>query len=145
MNKKKITLTILLSALLALSVAFCVLKFSQKPIPIEAPIQPKVEVEVQAEIPANTDDNKTVKKDAEILPSTTKKAVTVPKPSKQTVKKVAEKQLQEPKATEKVLEEKVEENITPQEDGVIVPVNYVSKNTYKYTYTPKKYPKKVLK
>ena len=86
MNKKKITLTILLSALLALSVAFCVLKFSKKPIPIEAPIQPKVEV--QAEIPANTGDNKTVKKDAEILPSTTKKAVTAPKPSKQTVKKV---------------------------------------------------------
>ena len=143
MNKKKIALTFLLSALLALLVAFCVLEFSKKPKPIEAPIQPKVEV--QAEIPANTDDNKTVKKDAEILPSTTKKAVTVPKPSKQTVKKVAEKQLQEPKATEKVLEEKVEENITPQEDGVIVPVNYVSKNTYKYTYTPKKYPKKVLK
>lgn len=145
MNKKKITLTILLSALLALSVAFCVLKFSKKPIPIEAPIQPKVEVEVQAEIPANTDDNKTVKKDAEILPSTTKKAVTVSKPSKQTVKKVEEKQLQVPKTTEKVLEEKVEEKIAPQEDGVIVPVNYVSKNTYKYTYTPKKYPKKVLK
>ena len=54
MNKKKIALTILLSALLALSVAFCVLEFSKKPKPIEAPIQPKVEV--QAEIPANTGD-----------------------------------------------------------------------------------------
>lgn len=143
MNKKKVALTVLLSALLALLAAFCVFEFSKKPKPIEAPTQP--EVEAQAEIPVNTDDNKTVEKDAEILPSTTKKAVTVSKPSKPTVKKVSGKQLQEPKATEKVLEEKVEENITPQEDGVIIPVNYVSKNTYKYTYTPKRYPKKVSK
>ncbi len=143
MNKKKVALTVLLSALLALLAAFCVFEFSKKPKTIETPTQS--EVEVQAEIPANTDDNKAVEKDAEILPSTTKKAVTVSKTSKQTVKKVVEKQPQVPKATEKVLEEKVEENITPQEDGVIVPVNYVSKNTYKYTYTPKRYPKKVSK
>ena len=143
MNKKKITLTILLSTLLALLVAFCVLEFSKKPKLIET--QTTTENEIQEELPQSIENNKIIKQEITTSPTVTKKAVTVSKPSKQTVKKVEEKQLQVPKTTEKVLEEKVEENIAPQEDGVIVPVNYVSKNTYKYTYTPKKYPKKVLK
>ena len=143
MNKKKITLTILLSTLLALLVAFCVLEFSKKPKLIET--QTTTENEIQEELPQSIENNKIIKQEITTSPTVTKKAVTVSKPSKQTVKKVEEKQLQVPKTTEKVLEEKVEEKIAPQEDGVIVPVNYVSKNTYKYTYTPKKYPKKVLK
>lgn len=143
MNKKKIALTILLSTLLALLVAFCVLEFSKKPKLIET--QTTTENEIQEELPQSIENNKIIKQEINTSSTVTKKAVTVSKPSKQTVKKVEEKQLQVPKTTEKVLEEKVEENITPQEDGVIVPVNYVSKNTYKYTYTPKKYPKKVLK
>ena len=142
MNKKKIALTILLSTLLALLVAFCVLEFSKKPKLIET--QTTTENEIQEELPQSIENNKIIKQEITTSPTVTKKAVTVSKPSKQTVKKVEEKQLQIPKTTEKVLEEKVEENIAPQEDGVIVPVNYVSKNTYKYTYTPKKYPKKVL-
>lgn len=140
MNKKKIALTILLSTLLALLVAFCVLEFSKKPKLIET--QTTTENEIQEELPQSIENNKIIKQEIKTSPTVTKKAVTVSKPSKQTVKKVEEKQLQIPKTTEKVLEEKVEENIAPQEDGVIVPVNYVSKNTYKYTYTPKKYPKK---
>ena len=143
MNKKKITLTILLSTLLALLVAFCVLEFSKKPKLIET--QTTTENEIQEELPQSIENNKIIKQEINTSSTVTKKAVTVSKPSKQTVKKVEEKQLQVPKTTEKVLEEKVEEKIAPQEDGVIVPVNYVSKNTYKYTYTPKKYPKKVLK
>lgn len=143
MNKKKITLTILLSTLLALLLAFCVLEFSKKPKLIET--QTTTENEIQEELPQSIENNKIIKQEINTSSTVTKKAVTVSKPSKQTVKKVEEKQLQVPKTTEKVLEEKVEEKIAPQEDGVIVPVNYVSKNTYKYTYTPKKYPKKVLK
>lgn len=143
MNKKKIALTILLSTLLALLVAFCVLEFSKKPKLIET--QTTTENEIQEELPQSIENNKIIKQEINTSSTVTKKAVTVSKPSKQTVKKVEEKQLQVPKTTEKVLEEKVEEKIAPQENGVIVPVNYVSKNTYKYTYTPKKYPKKVLK
>ena len=143
MNKKKIALTILLSTLLALLVAFCVLEFSKKPKLIET--QTTTENEIQEELPQSIENNKIIKQEINTSPTVTKKAVTISKPSKQTVKKVEEKQLQVPKTTEKVLEEKVEEKIAPLEDGVIVPVNYVSKNTYKYTYTPKKYPKKVLK
>ena len=143
MNKKKIALTILLSALLALLATFCVLEFSKKPKLIET--QTTTKNEIQEELPQSIENNKIIKQEITTSPTVTKKVVTVSKPSKQTVKKVEEKQLQIPKTTEKVLEEKVEENIAPQEDGVIVPVNYVSKNTYKYTYTPKKYPKKVLK
>ena len=143
MNKKKIALTILLSTLLALLVAFCVLEFSKKTKLIET--QTTTENEIQEELPQSIENNKIIKQEINTSSTVTKKAVTVSKPSKQTVKKVEEKQLQVPKTTEKVLEEKVEEKIAPQEDGVIVPVNYVSKNTYKYTYTPKKYPKKVLK
>lgn len=143
MNKKKIALTILLSTLLALLVAFCILEFSKKPKLIET--QTTTENEIQEELPQSIENNKIIKQEINTSPTVTKKAVTVSKPSKQTVKKVEEKQLQIPNTTEKVLEEKVEEKIAPQEDGVIVPVNYVSKNTYKYTYTPKKYPKKVLK
>ena len=143
MNKKKIALTILLSTLLALLATFCVLEFSKKPKLIET--QTTTENEIQEELPQSIENNKIIKQEITTSPTVTKKAVTVSKPSKQTVKKVEEKQLQVPKTTEKVLEEKVEEKIAPQEDGVIIPVNYVSKNTYKYTYTPKKYPKKVLK
>ena len=143
MNKKKIALTILLSTLLALLVAFCILEFSKKPKLIET--QTTIENKIQEELPQSIENNKIIKQEINTSPTVTKKAVTISKPSKQTVKKVEEKQLQVPKTTEKVLEEKVEEKIAPQEDGVIVPVNYVSKNTYKYTYTPKKYPKKVLK
>ena len=143
MNKKKIALTILLSTLLALLVAFCILEFSKKPKLIET--QTTTENEIQEELPQSIENNKIIKQEINTSSTITQKAVTVSKPSKQTVKKVEEKQLQVPKTTEKVLEEKVEEKIAPQEDGVIVPVNYVSKNTYKYTYTPKKYPKKVLK
>ena len=143
MNKKKIALTILLSTLLALLVAFCVLEFSKKPKLIET--QTTTENEIQEELPQSIENNKIIKQEINTSSTVTKKAVTVSKPSKQTVKKVEEKQLQVPKTTEKVLEEKVEEKIAPQEDGVIIPVNYVSKNTHKYTYTPKKYPKKVLK
>lgn len=143
MNKKKIALTILLSTLLALLAAFCVLEFSKKPKLIET--QTTTENEIQEELPQSIENNKIIKQEITTSPTVTKKAVTVSKPSKQTVKKVEEKQLQVPKTTEKVLEEKVEEKIAPQEDAVIVPVNYVSKNTYKYTYTPKKYPNKVLK
>ena len=143
MNKKKIALTILLSTLLALLVAFCILEFSKKPKLIET--QTTTENKIQEELPQSIENNKIIKQEINTSPTVTKKAVTISKPSKQTVKKVEEKQLQVPKTTEKVLEEKVEEKIAPQEDGVIVPVNYVSKNTYKYTYTPKKYPKKVLK
>ena len=41
-----------------------------------------------------------------------------------------------------IQEAHVENDIEPTESGVEVPVNFVSKNTYKYVYTPAKYPKK---
>ena len=91
MNKKKITLTILLSTLLALLVAFCVLEFSKKPKLIET--QTTTENEIQEELPQSIENNKIIKQEITTSPTVTKKAVTVSKPSKQTVKKVEEKQL----------------------------------------------------
>ena len=103
MNKKKIALTILLSTLLALLAAFCVLEFSKIPKLIET--QTTTENEIQEQLPQSIENNKIIKQEITTSPTVTKKAVTVSKPTKQTVKKVEEKQLQEPKTTEKVLEE----------------------------------------
>lgn len=137
MNKKKIALTILLSALLSLLVAFCILEFSKKPKLIETPSV--TENKIQTEIPQNDKINVTTPKN-KALPVKNNKPVNVAKPPK--VQNTPVVQIKQPETVSNVLEEKVEDNVVTQEEGVVIPVNYVSKNTYKYTYTPKRYNRK---
>ncbi len=137
MNKKKIALTILLSALLSLLVAFCILEFSKKPKLIETPSV--TENKIQTEIPQNDNINVTTPK-IKAFPVKNNKPVNVAKPQK--VQNTPAVQIKQPETVSNILEEKVEDNVVTQEEGVIIPVNYVSKNTYKYTYTPKRYNRK---
>lgn len=137
MNKKKIALTILLSALLSLLVAFCILEFSKKPKLIKTPSA--TENKIQTEIPQNDKINVTTPKN-KALPVKNNKPVNVAKPPK--VQKTPVVQIKQPETVSNILEEKVEDNVVTQEEGVVIPVNYVSKNTYKYTYTPKRYNRK---
>ena len=137
MNKKKIALTILLSALLSLLVAFCILEFSKKPKLIETPSV--TENKIQTEIPQNDKINVTTDK-IKAFPVKNNKPVNVTKPPK--VQNTPVVQIKQPETVSNVLEEKVEDNVVTQEEGVVIPVNYVSKNTYKYTYTPKRYNRK---
>lgn len=134
MNKKKIALTILLSALLSLLVAFCILEFSKKPKLIETPSV--TENKIQTEIPQNDKINVTTDK-IKAFPIKNNKPVNVAKPPNTPVV-----QIKQPEVVSNVLEEKVEDNVVTQEEGVVIPVNYISKNTYKYTYTPKRYNRK---
>ena len=137
MNKKKIALTILLSALLSLLVAFCILEFSKKPKLIETPSV--TENKIQTEIPQNDKINVTTDK-IKAFSVKNNKPVNVTKPPK--VQNTPVVQIKQPETVSNVLEEKVEDNVVTQEEGVVIPVNYVSKNTYKYTYTPKRYNRK---
>lgn len=140
MNKKKIALTILLSALLSLLVAFCILEFSKKPKLIETPSV--TENKIQTEIPQNDKINVTTDK-IKAFPIKNNKPVNVAKPPK--VQNTPVVQIKQPEAVSNVLEEKVEDNVVTEEEeeeGVVIPVNYISKNTYKYTYTPKRYNRK---
>ena len=137
MNKKKIALTILLSALLSLLVAFCILEFSNKPKLIETPSVTKNKI--QTEIPQNDKINVTTDK-IKAFPTKNNKPVNVAKPPK--VQNTPVVQIKQPEAVSNVLEEKVEDNVFTEEEGVVIPVNYISKNTYKYTYTPKRYNRK---
>ena len=141
MNKKKIAITILLSAILAFLVTLSVFNFPKKPKTIEKQINE--EAQVQQEVQVQTEDKEQekveIKEPAKEISKSVKKEVaptvkTTAKKTENTVPQELNKKAEE--AT--VLEEHVEENI----DGVVVPVRYVSNNIYKYTYTPKRYPKK---
>lgn len=143
MNKKKVALTVLLSALLALSVAFCIFEFSKKTKDVM--VQPVDNVENRAEIPQNNQLKKDVvsgekNKKSDSVKNTVKKSNTI---TEKNDTKQGEKTKQIETVSEKP-DEKVEENNVSQEEGVIIPVHYVSNNTYKYTYTPKRYPKNSL-
>ena len=118
-------------------VAFCILEFSKKPKLIETPSVTKNKI--QTEIPQNDKINVTTDK-IKAFPTKNNKPVNVAKPPK--VQNTPVVQIKQPEAVSNVLEEKVEDNVVTEEEGVVIPVNYISKNTYKYTYTPKRYNRK---
>lgn len=144
MNKKKVFLTVLLSALLALLIAFCIIECAKKPKTIE---ETSKQEEVHTSVQVDEIKEDAVKTNDEVEPtqkviSAEKKTVTASKLStKETQNKLQKEESKKVENASNILEEKIEENAPMQDNGVIVPVNYVSKNTYKYTYTPKRYPK----
>ena len=128
MKSKKIILFIL-AAILALITAFLIWNIFLKPQP-QKEIIPVVEQESalspvnrQEDYKQETPKQKAVKK------------VTQKKP---TVKPAPPEKLQETlPATNPVVQKTEEPEV--QQEGVIVPVRYTSKNTYKYVYTPNRF------
>ena len=145
MSKKRIAITVLLSAILAFLTACCVLNLAKKPMLInkqvnnvsenqqsqteqrKSNVQSSVErVELKKEITNNV--NKKTKTKQKVVNNIVQ----------ETQKPVGEKVDDTVQNEPIVLEEKLEEN----SDGIVIPVRYVPTNVHKYTYTPKRYPKK---
>lgn len=144
MSKKRIAITVLLSAILAFLTACCVLNLAKKPMLInkqvnnvsenqqsqteqrKSNVQSSVErVELKKEITNNV--NKKTKTKQKVVNNIVQ----------ETQKPVGEKVDDTVQNEPIVLEEKLEEN----SDGIVIPVRYVPTNVHKYTYTPKRYPK----
>ncbi len=147
MNKKYL-LIIIAASILALFAAFLILKLSQKPKLINDNLHPKVQnVQLKnehAEVSVKNEKEKTEAKKVSQPPKTdfinktnnlkTKTKTNTNTNTVQTKESaVLQNEIQEVRL-ENTLKEKVE-------SGVEIPVNFISKNTYKYIYTPAKYPK----
>ena len=145
MNKKYL-LIIIAASILALFAAFLILKLSQKPKLINDNLHPKVQnVQLKnehAEVSVKNEKEKTEAKKVSQPPKTdfinkTNNLKTKTNTNTNTVQTkesaVLQNEIQEVRL-ENTLKEKVE-------SGVEIPVNFISKNTYKYIYTPAKYPK----
>ncbi len=148
-NKKKV-LTVLFAAILAFIAVFFIFRFEHKKT---EQVTPEQKIEEQNEILDTTEvknednkqvieqnvkeaikvqDNKTNVKQA-IKPTTKKGTVKVP-----VLKPTEEKGTIQGEAT------KTEEDVKSDEleKEVVVPVKYVTRNTYRYVYTPAKFKKK---
>ena len=144
MSKKRIAITVLLSAILAFLTACCVLNLAKKPMLInkqvnnvsenqqsqteqrKSNVQSSVErVELKKEITNNV--NKKTKTKQKVVNNIVQ----------ETQKPIGEKVEDTAQNEPIVSEEKLEEN----SDGIVIPVRYVPTNVHKYTYTPKRYPK----
>ena len=142
MNKKKILLTILIAGILAFISAFIFLR-TDKPVQREAIKQETAEPKIEQTLEEKAEEK--VEKTSSQNISESKKIT----PQKQITKnKITHKKKQTdvtPLKTEPLpkLELKIEENkpeeINPKDFNV--PVQYTSKNTYKYVYTPARYSK----
>ena len=141
MNKKYL-LIIIAESILALFAAFLILKLSQKPKLINDNLHPKVQnVQLKnehAEVSVKNEKEKTEAKKVSQPPKTdfinkTNNLKTKTNTVQTKESAVLQNEIQEVRL-ENTLKEKVE-------SGVEIPVNFISKNTYKYIYTPAKYPK----
>lgn len=141
MNKKYL-LIIIAASILALFAAFLILKLSQKPKLINDNLHPKVQnVQLKNEYVEVSVKNEKEKTEAKKVSQPSKtdfinktnnlKTKTNTVQTKESA--VLQNEIQEVRL-ENTLKEKVE-------SGVEIPVNFISKNTYKYIYTPAKYPK----
>lgn len=141
MNKKYL-LIIIAASILALFAAFLILKLSQKPKLINDNLHPKVQnVQLKnehVEVSVKNEKEKTEAKKVSQPPKTdfinkTNNLKTKTNTVQTKESAVLQNEIQEVRL-ENTLKEKVE-------SGVEIPVNFISKNTYKYIYTPAKYPK----
>lgn len=141
MEKKKVILTILLAALLALGLTYLFMYRAEK---LDNEIQETVQQEEQTETAETVQEKVETTKPAEInkqtkavVKSSAKNQTQIPTKEAPNVTKDAPENVQEAH----IQNDEVEEVSTDVE----VPVKYVSNNTYKYVYTPAKFPKKKLK
>ena len=137
MNKKKILLTILIAGILAFISAFIFLR-TNRPVQREAIKQETAEPKIE----------QPQEERAEKFPQDISKSKKITPQKQITKNKITHKKKQTavtPLKTEPLpkLELKIEENkpeeINPKDFNV--PVQYTSKNTYKYVYTPARYSK----
>lgn len=137
--KKKTLLTIGIATFLALIVAFLIFHLSCKPELIKDDVQK----ETIENIEVNNAKTKALEPQEEIRIESKYSTIKRPVANKTTFKEHSKNLIKEDNIKKQDIQEAhVENDIEPTESGVEVPVNFVSKNTYKYVYTPAKYPKK---
>ena len=146
MNNKKVLITIIIAGVLALALVLLIFSLQNKKETPEKPL--KIE-QAETELKPETEPVKEPKAQKE---TETPKIQPQKPPVKQTsaLKKHAEKKISKPSPkpqdTIKPAVEKVEipqdVQTEKQEEGVVIPVEYTTKNTYKYVYTPAKYSEK---
>ncbi len=145
MKNKNTLLIILLAAVLAFVAAFLIFIFSnKKPVkPVENTVQNQQETTLNE--PAAEQIIQTTEEKPEEEVKEQPKPVAAPKVTqkKQTAPKTAA-----PKPNKEALKPAVQKEtisltaeIQKEEEGVVIPVKYTSKNTYKYVYTPARYRK----
>ncbi len=146
MNNKKVLITIIIAGVLALALVLLIFSLQNKKETTNIPL--KIEP-AETELKPETEPVKEPKAEKE---TETPKIQQQKPPVKQTsvLKKHAEKKISKPSPkpqdTIKPAVEKVEipqdVQTEKQEEGVVIPVEYTTKNTYKYVYTPAKYSEK---
>ena len=151
MNKKYL-LIIIAASILALFAAFLILKLSQKPKLINDNLHPKVQnVQLKneyVEVSVKNEKEKTEAKKVSQPPKTdfinktnnlkTKTTTNTNTNTNTNTVQTKESAVLQNEIQEVRLENTLKEKV---ESGVEIPVNFISKNTYKYIYTPAKYPK----
>lgn len=141
MEKKKVILTILLAALLALGLIFLFMYRAEK---LDNEIQETVQQEEQTETAETVPEKVETTKSVETNNQT--KAVVKSSAKNQTQISTKEVPNVANEAQETVQEARIQnDEVEEVSKDVEVPVKYVSNNTYKYVYTPAKFPKKKLK
>lgn len=137
--KKKTILTIGIATFLALIVAFLIFHFTYKPELIKNDVQNETIENVEV----NNIQTEALQPQEEIKTESKISTKKIPVANKTISKEHSNKPIKEDNVEKQdVQEAHVENNIEPTESDIEVPVNFVSKNTYKYVYTPAKYPKK---
>ena len=149
-NKKKV-LTVLFAAILAFIAVFFIFRFEHKKTEQVAPEQ---KIEEQNEIPDTTEvkneDNKqaieqNVKESIKVQENKTNVTQAIkPTTKKGTVKVPVLKPTEEKTPIQGEATKTEEDVVKPDEleKEVVVPVKYVTRNTYRYVYTPAKFKKK---
>ena len=143
MNNKKVWLTVLFAAILALVFALVLLKTNQT---TTLPKTEKILQNKESIIPETSEKETSIKEKNSAIPAKTELPKVRIKPQRQ-VKKFTPKSTKTNSNTAlPKLEVKIEENNTTEQKKINpkdfeVPIQYTSENTYKYVYTPARYKK----
>lgn len=149
-NKKKV-LTVLFAAILAFIAVFFIFRFEHKKT---EQVTPEQKIEEQIEIPDTTEvkneDNKqvieqNVKETIKVQENKTHVTQAIKPTTKKGTVKVPVLKPTEEKAPIQGEATKTEEDVVKPDElekEVVVPVKYVTRNTYRYVYTPAKFKKK---
>lgn len=135
MDKKKILLTIFIATILALMAVFFACKFFKSTPKEEVSVQKEEFEEIKSTNAQETAETKIEKSIQKTQPNIKKQSI---KNSSPTIQKEALK-------TETIVKEiQVTENVEAVEEtkDIVIPIEYTSKNTFKYVYTPARFTKR---
>ncbi len=143
MNNKKVWLTVLFAAILALVFALVLLKTNKT---TTLPKTEKILQNKESIIPETSEKETLIKEKKSAIPAKTELHKIHTKPEQQTEKISPKSTKTKSDIVIPKLEVKIEENNTTEQKKINpkdfeVPIQYTSENTYKYVYTPARYKK----